>query len=612
MVSRRNYITITIMLLILFFMFQFTGVVKERWNDYRSNPYAEVHTAFTKQDVWKAEENGQPDIVYAGSSPLIRQVVSSYATGKKQTLVCKDSLETCGTLDADCLLIVDDTSVTDDTAIRQVKTYADVGVTIVFASMPSFELMEKSALLRNLTGVYQAYEKQVKLQGMHLFSGFLLGGEALYEVQIPEEKERQDLDLTIPWYITGSGTETYMVGTLPDATYNQAVKSGIAQSYLNVGTDENSTKNSLLPAVLWRNRVGDANVFCVNGDFLKDDSGIGILSAFVTENSTYTLDAIVNAQNLVVADYPAFVSENESEFQKRYSQSADAVYQDILWPSIASLAKKTNRRITCMMTPQFSYSDALVPDGTNVSYYLKLLNEQQAEAGLSGVSAENRPVVEKLKEDAAFWDTYASSYVFQSLYVRDTAGLRELYKEQQPALRTTVVGTESGSAPAFGYATDSMTVQYATDTGVTHTFSDDLKLRSRETAYGYSNIALDLYCVTYPQSDDDSWQNLSKKVAANVATYWAPFDAFEKTTLTESDARIRRFLALDYTTERTGNTITLSLKQWEEEAFFLLRLHGEEVVSVEGGSVQQFETGSYLLTAEAETVTITVKETEKW
>ena len=39
MVSRRNYITIAIMLLILFFMFQFTGVMKDQLNKYGVNEY---------------------------------------------------------------------------------------------------------------------------------------------------------------------------------------------------------------------------------------------------------------------------------------------------------------------------------------------------------------------------------------------------------------------------------------------------------------------------------------------------------------------------------------------------------------------------------------------
>lgn len=47
---------------------------------------------------------------------------------------------------------------------------------------------------------------------MHLFSDFLLGGEEIYEVTEPGEEERQDMNPSVPWYTTGAGTKTYMVG----------------------------------------------------------------------------------------------------------------------------------------------------------------------------------------------------------------------------------------------------------------------------------------------------------------------------------------------------------------------------------------------------------------
>ena len=39
MVSRRNYFTITVILFVVFFLFQFTNVALEVWNDYETNTY---------------------------------------------------------------------------------------------------------------------------------------------------------------------------------------------------------------------------------------------------------------------------------------------------------------------------------------------------------------------------------------------------------------------------------------------------------------------------------------------------------------------------------------------------------------------------------------------
>ena len=40
MVSRRNYVAITAVMVIIFFLFQFLNMAKDHWNDYSENQYA--------------------------------------------------------------------------------------------------------------------------------------------------------------------------------------------------------------------------------------------------------------------------------------------------------------------------------------------------------------------------------------------------------------------------------------------------------------------------------------------------------------------------------------------------------------------------------------------
>ena len=164
----------------------------------------------------------------------------------------------------------------------------------------------------------------------------------------------------------------------------------------------------------------------------------------------------------------------------------------------------------------------------------------------------------------------------------------------------------------MGYLNENVTLQPSTSSGIRHTFLDDFKVKCMETALGYSNITLDLYSVTYPEGDEDSWEKMSKKIAANLGTYWKAYEAFDATTLTESDVRIRRFLALDYKQQRTDNVIILSLEHREDAAWFLLRLHGEEVTEVAGGSFEEVEDGVYLILAEEDEVSVEVQTGEEW
>ena len=614
MVSRRNYLTIAMMFVILLFMFQFTGVMKEQLSEYESNEYADdTTTSFQRSDVFLAEQTSADacEVIYVGEAGGAEEsVVKTWCSYRKRTFFCSSSLALLDSLQDDALqvLVVDGSKVTSEEEVAVLRREAQMGVTVIFATLPQSFVIREYRDLRELLGIRAVIADEIPLAGMHLFSGFLLGGEEIYEVTEPGEEERQDMNPSVPWYTTGAGTKTYMVGTLSDETIEQTVDDEIRAQYM--GMEGEAAKNSLLPAILWRNSVDTAKIFCVNGDYLADISAVGILDAMMGETYDYDIYPVINAQNLVIADLPAFVSENEEEMQKRYSQSAQAVYQEIVWPSLTSIASRTGAKMTCMMTPQFTYTDEEEPDGENVTYYLKRLKEEHAEAGLSANSREGIPLSEKIKQDQTFWQTYAPSYRFLSLYADGVKSIGE--ESALPAeIRTVALGS-GASGQAVGYLNENVTLQPSTSSGIRHTFLDDFKVKCMETALGYSNITLDLYSVTYPEGDEDSWEKMSKKIAANLGTYWKAYEAFDATTLTESDVRIRRFLALDYKQQRAGNVITLSLEHREDAAWFLLRLHGEKVTEVAGGSFEEIEDGVYLILAEEDEVSVEVQTGEEW
>ena len=92
------------------------------------------------------------------------------------------------------------------------------------------------------------------------------------------------------------------------------------------------------------------------------------------------------------------------------------------------------------------------------------------------------------------------------------------------------------------WLTDNITFQNATANAYRHSYMDSLRLKSIETSLGYSNVQVDIYRILWPEDEKDQWQNLADKMAANIDTYWKPFSAFDKTTVSLSDKRVRNFL----------------------------------------------------------------------
>ena len=122
------------------------------------------------------------------------------------------------------------------------------GAIIVFGCLEDPALIENNEELMQFLGISKVVSEKVKLNGVKLFEGLLLGGEQIYETPVKEnEKDRQDLTLDVPWYQVGSGTKNYMVGMFKEAT-------------------SRDIKNADLATLIWRNDMYRGSIFAVVGD----------------------------------------------------------------------------------------------------------------------------------------------------------------------------------------------------------------------------------------------------------------------------------------------------------------------------------------------------------
>ena len=100
-------------------------------------------------------------------------------------------------------------------------------------------------------------------------------------------------------------------------------------------------------------------------------------------------------------------------------------------------------------------------------------------------------------------------------------------------------------------------------------------------------------------------------MAANIDTYWKPFAAFDKTTISQSDSRVRNFLNGSVESTREGDRIAIRTKDFTGDAYLLLRTHGEKLEVMTGGSWKQVEEDTYLLQLTSEEASVTLKPKTK-
>lgn len=601
MVSRRKFISMTLMMLVLLFMFQFTQVIKDWDNQYNINDFV-MENPLDKMSRWNMTEGNLTDanveadekfVVYlGGTEDPVRHVVYQWCTYTKRNFLEGLTIDEIRKFASNIeVVLINSQEYEIKENVGRLVNLAHNGVSMIFCNLPDTEIIQSSTDLQTLLGIRRIEASEVEVQGIKLFSGFLLGGETVYEVKEQKEVKRQDLDLKLPYYVVFGGTETYMVGVMEDDRID----------------------NEYLPAIIWRNSYKDAKIFAVNGDYMSDSTGLGILNAMMAEFHPYELYPIVNAQNLTVANFPGFADENAEELRRIYSRTPGNLYRDIMWPSISATTGKNQLDETLFFMAQSNYSDDIEPTDADYVFYLKEIKEQGSEAGISLENHSDITLAEKIDRDNDFYEPANDGYLFTAAYVGSKEEANDLLNHRLlnvPVLDSlqTVVQKYDVEADVFSYLDQDVTLLNTTSDGFDYTFSQDLRMRSLQTALGYSNILLDMYVLTWPESTDDVWEKMYDDFSRNVNTFWKPFKKFDNTTISETDRRVRNMFALDYSHVCEENVISLHVDNLQSEAWFILKTNNSDIKKVTGAEYKLIEDDAYLLKINAEEVRIFLEE----
>lgn len=612
MVSLRNFFSIMLMMAVILFMFQFSQIIKEHESNYDVNPYISAEKLSGK-DKWEPERQA---LSYNGNVSYESGTFMVYL-GDDETDVYNTVHEWCNYMKYDLAvygdtdryrinenhmpraIMVDSNTIDVEKELDFFEELTEYDVTVIFCNLPEPEVISNNERLKALLGIRGVWDNDVETEGIYTFAGFLLGGDSFYKLsekdlqeETQSERKKQDLNLHMPWYVPIGGTKTYMIGILDEMMKDL------------------EERNEYFPAVIWRHNIGDSELFLINGDYMNDMTGLGILSAMMYESDSYALYPIVNAQNISIVNFPGFADENNEKIMELYSRSPSAIMRDICWPALVSVTGNSNYRPTCLMTAQYDYSDSIQPSSEDMQFYLQQFKEFNTEAGLSLGCLRGSNLDDKLNQDESFYNKTGLRYVYTSAYMGET----ELAKftaeaEKHPFLKTlrTVTGSYGRKEPVISYYNDDVTLQNCVTYADFHSYSDNMYLKSIETALGYNNIFLDMYNVIWPESKDDQWENVSEKVASNINTYMKPFNKFERTTLSESDVKIRNYLNMDYNTRREDNVVWLDITKGKDSCF-MFRTHGEAIEAIDGAEYVEIEDGSYIIYAQKEQVKITLKK----
>jgi hypothetical protein len=313
---------------------------------------------------------------------------------------------------------------------------------------------------------------------------------------------------------------------------------------------------------------------------------------------------------MVVVNYPSFTPENEDAMFQLYSRDSYRVLREVVWPGLTAVLTNTDSKMSCMLTTKMDYNEKASPEKEDLIFFMKLLREQEAEAGISCDQTSNVDVASKLSVDHDFLAVNLPEYKFLTAYVaqNDPEQMRTLLKEQGFSDVRTYLKDLEDTGELVYLTKEGDTVLTTINSGDSHKYSEDIRERAIETALGFSVVTEDLQHIIYPQDANDQWQNVYKDFARYTDTFYDAFDTFEELTLSESGSRAGLFLTTIYDQQRNGDVITL--KSNYDTGYFILRIHDVVIDKIDGGSFKKIEDDAWLISLEKKEAKITLKKEE--
>lgn len=601
MLSKRVYFTVSSLMMLVLFMFQFSGIIRKKYNNFDENKYAvsekndlnnnNVFTVLTDEDKVVKSISGY--IVYIGDiNTKTGNTVYEWCNYTKRNLLVYKTVSQYHRYNEkypDAVLI-DSDYVNIDSDIDTFSLLTDYGINLVFCTLPSYSAISENQRFEQLCGI-SPHRESVNASGLKLYSGFLFGGEAWYTKENDPDGKFQNMKLTMPWYNTSNATKTYM--------------SAVVES-----EDGSKIDNEDQPAVIWRKSHDHAYVFCINGDYIKDISGIGILTAIMSESKDLDIYPVVDSQSVIVNNFPMFSFENDDAVEKYYLRNTSSLLENVIWPDISNLAESTGARFTFMAAPQINYSDNNLVSVREMDYFFRLFSEISSEAGLTTTRDDASSIDEKLTADAGIFSNYLSNYKFTSIIARKDELENVLSSKNSLIDDVNTIVTDSqdyGGTKLFSYVNDNVINVECPVTSDKYTYSDDFRQRCFQTALAYTNIEFNMTSVCNPDDEKELWNEEIKSKSTALTSYMKNSKMFTKCSISQADKRIREFMAADYSYKQNSSYVSLDITGAQETARFIVRLRTGEVENVSGAVCTKVEKGVYLITAQSKHVEMTIK-----
>lgn len=609
MLSAKNYISIVLIFLVIFIVFMSVALATENLAgvniDSLAGPSPEIsaHQGLSENffndggvkltaGSEMAPGKRRAALITSGPGDAMASVLWEWCLYNKYSCHVFNGFPPAAELKAFDLVLHGDLPLGSDNIeawVELLGEYEAAGVPMIFTSLPPFDALLQFPRLADFFGIQACVHPSYAIDGIRVFDGFFLSRERRYNFN--DYSEKKDMTLEIPYYTLRPGYEAYAVAILEE---------------------QGSIKDEDLPPLLWRTYSGSSFVFVVNGDVFSGKTMLGITSAFLSQAHPAYLYPVVNGQAVTVLNFPAFAQENGQEIMARYTRTPEGFKRDILWPNMVRVLKHYDQSYDFFATPGLDQAGKDSGKDQGVLTYWKEIAKLKGALGLSLEEPPGRSLTKAAADKADFFEDILPGYRFTALYGGNfsLAQLGAYFKDRPAPLLdhvSLVLANDQEGEMIFQYLNDQVLAILMTKNGFEHEIADDLQMVALETSLGFCLQQVNMARALFPVGEEDNWNHLAEGWSAGK-TYYRDFRFFGEGSIYELESRVRKFLALDYDWQYEKNKVEVQIDNFQEEAWFVLRLHQAEIEKIRGGDYKSLSPGIYLIRAREPGVSVKLRE----
>ena len=390
--------------------------------------------------------------------------------------------------------------------------------------------------------------------------------------------------------------------------------------------------------LVWRTACGEGTFVVVNLGFCEKSTR-GFYAAAYSLLEPVCVWPVLDGATFYLDDFPSPVPGGDGVYLRRdYGTTVSEFYANIWWPDMLALAERYGFAYTGAVIENYGDDTLSEPerqlDVSRFQYFGNMLLRAGGEIGYHGYNhqplctgttdyggelpyhtwpdeAAMAAAMQELTEfvGSQFPEGEHSVYVPPSNVL--SAEGRRLLGQQFPGIRTIastyfVDGLAYGQE--FGVAEDGIVEQPRFTSGAV--LDDYMKM----TALSELNMHFVNNHFMHPDDllDEDrgaalGWEELKRRLTEYMDWLYTAAPCIRRLTGSELSGAVQRYAMLAPRATRTGQTLTVELSHFVDEASLLVRLNEGHPAGVEGGELIPLTGTLYLLRAEQPAVTITLE-----